>query len=105
MRSTFLIILIKTIVQGYLNNPEANAKSFSEDGFFKTGDVAVIDDEGFFTIVDRVKELIKYKVCARMSRQDAGVMAHITICRVTKYLRQSSRVCYCSTLRSMMLLW
>ncbi|KAH8087870.1 AMP binding protein [Cristinia sonorae] len=49
------------IMKGYHNNPEANAKSFSKDGFFITGDVATIDEEGYFRIVDRVKELIKYK--------------------------------------------
>ncbi|TCD66539.1 hypothetical protein EIP91_001260 [Steccherinum ochraceum] len=49
------------IMKGYLNNPEANAKSFSKDGFFKTGDIAKVDEEGYFYVVDRVKELIKYK--------------------------------------------
>lgn len=48
--------------QGYLNNPEATANSITPDGWFKTGDVAVIDEEGFYKIVDRRKELIKYKV-------------------------------------------
>lgn len=48
-------------MKGYLNNPEATRKSITEDGWFKTGDVAIRDDEGFYTIVDRKKELIKYK--------------------------------------------
>ena len=46
---------------GYWNLPEVNKKSFHE-GWFKTGDVAMIDSEHFFYIVDRKKELIKYKV-------------------------------------------
>jgi len=49
------------VMQGYLNNPEATAATLDEDGWLHTGDVALIDDDGFFWIVDRVKELIKYK--------------------------------------------
>jgi 4-coumarate--CoA ligase len=45
----------------YLNNPEATKNSITPDGWFKTGDIAVVDDEGFFSIVDRKNELIKYK--------------------------------------------
>ncbi|KZE98268.1 acyl-CoA synthetase [Rhodococcus sp. EPR-157] len=45
---------------GYLNNPEATAKSFTEDGWFDTGDVAVIDPDGFHRIVGRAStDLIK----------------------------------------------
>ncbi|CAE6437667.1 unnamed protein product [Rhizoctonia solani] len=50
-----------TVMKGYLNNPTATANSITPDGWFKTGDIAVRDSEGFFTIVDRLKELIKYK--------------------------------------------
>ncbi|KAI0687441.1 AMP binding protein [Cytidiella melzeri] len=46
---------------GYLNNPEATKNAITPDGWFKTGDVAVRDAEGYFKIVDRRKELIKYK--------------------------------------------
>lgn len=51
-----------TPLQGYLNNAEATANAITPDGWFKTGDVAVIDEEGYYAIVDRRKELIKYKV-------------------------------------------
>ncbi|OAX43714.1 AMP binding protein [Rhizopogon vinicolor AM-OR11-026] len=50
-----------TIMKGYLNNPTATAAAVTPDGWFKTGDIAVRDKDGFFTIVDRRKELIKYK--------------------------------------------
>lgn len=46
---------------GYLNNPGATAASIDNEGWYLTGDIATVDDEGFFRIVDRVKELIKYK--------------------------------------------
>ncbi len=49
------------VMKGYFNKPEATAMCMTEDGWFKTGDVAVVDDLGWFAIVDRVKELIKYK--------------------------------------------
>ncbi|KAL4079292.1 AMP binding protein [Scleroderma citrinum] len=50
-----------TVTKGYLNNPMATAAAITPDGWFKTGDIARLDKDGFFTIVDRRKELIKYK--------------------------------------------
>ncbi|MDD7938121.1 AMP-binding protein [Actinomycetospora lutea] len=49
------------VMREYLNNPEATAATLDADGFLHTGDVATVTDEGVFYIVDRVKELIKYK--------------------------------------------
>jgi len=48
------------VMQGYLNNPQATAETIDDDGWLHTGDVAIVDDDGFFSIVDRIKELIKY---------------------------------------------
>ena len=48
-------------MKGYLNNPEATASTIDEDGWLHTGDIATIDSEGFVAIVDRLKELIKFK--------------------------------------------
>ncbi|KAJ7735764.1 AMP binding protein [Mycena metata] len=50
-----------TVMKGYLNNPAATANSITPDGWFKTGDVAIKDKDGHYYIVDRRKELIKYK--------------------------------------------
>ncbi|EEY61916.1 4-coumarate-CoA ligase, putative [Phytophthora infestans T30-4] len=47
--------------KGYYKNPEETEKSITEDRFVHTGDVGYIDNDGFIFIVDRVKEMIKYK--------------------------------------------
>ncbi|KAF2094414.1 acetyl-CoA synthetase-like protein [Rhizodiscina lignyota] len=51
----------KNVFMGYHNNEQATKDAFSEDGFFKTGDIAYQDLEGNFWITDRLKELIKYR--------------------------------------------
>ena len=49
------------VMQGYLNKPDATAETIDDDGWLHTGDIAIIDEHGHMTIVDRMKELIKYK--------------------------------------------
>ncbi|CAE6398074.1 unnamed protein product [Rhizoctonia solani] len=50
-----------SVMKGYLNNPTATKNAITPDGWFKTGDVVIRDKDGFYTIIDRLKELIKYK--------------------------------------------
>jgi len=45
-------------MRGYWNRPEETAKSITEDGWFKTGDVAVIQEDGYMRIVDRMKDMV-----------------------------------------------
>jgi long-chain acyl-CoA synthetase len=49
----------KSITPGYYNKPEANAKSFTEDGFFRTGDIGYINKEGHLVLTERLKDLFK----------------------------------------------
>ncbi|CAL5003049.1 unnamed protein product [Urochloa decumbens] len=49
------------IMKGYLNNPEATKNTIDVDGWLHTGDVGFVDDDDEIFIVDRLKEIIKYK--------------------------------------------
>ena len=49
------------VMKGYLNRPDATAQTIDPDGWLHTGDIGYADEDGHFFIVDRAKELIKYK--------------------------------------------
>ncbi len=49
------------IMKGYLNNPSATAATVDDEGYLHTGDIGHVDGDGHYFIVDRLKELIKYK--------------------------------------------
>ena len=46
------------VMSGYWRKPEANAKAFSADGYFRTGDIGIFTEDGFLKIVDRKKDMI-----------------------------------------------
>jgi acyl-CoA synthetase (AMP-forming)/AMP-acid ligase II len=48
-------------MKGYLGRPDATAQMIDPDGWLHTGDVGHVDEDGWLFVVDRVKELIKYK--------------------------------------------
>jgi acyl-CoA synthetase (AMP-forming)/AMP-acid ligase II len=56
-----LLVRGPQVMKGYLNNPEATARTIDGQGWLHTGDIARADEDGVFFIVDRLKELIKYK--------------------------------------------
>src|SRR5918997_1939013 len=49
------------VMKGYLNSPDATAETIDPHGWLHTGDIGYADEDGHFFIVDRAKELIKYK--------------------------------------------
>ena len=49
------------VMKGYLNLPDATADCITDDGWFRTGDIGHFDEDGWFYITDRLKELIKVK--------------------------------------------
>jgi len=51
-----IVIKGPNVITGYENNPDANTTSFT-DGWFKTGDQGILDDEGYLTLIARIKEL------------------------------------------------
>ena len=53
-----IVIRSATVTPGYWNNPEATAEAINADGWFHTGDLGYRDEDGFFFITDRKKDLI-----------------------------------------------
>ena len=65
------------VMKGYLNNPQATSETMAEGGWLKTGDLAVIDEDGFMFIRDRLKELIKFKgFQVAPAEVEAALIAH-----------------------------
>lgn len=53
-----LVIKAPQVFEGYRNRPEESAQVLDEDGWFRTGDVVTMSEDGFITVVDRIKEVV-----------------------------------------------
>ncbi|MCX7219982.1 MAG: long-chain fatty acid--CoA ligase [Burkholderiales bacterium] len=72
------------IMSGYWNKPEANEQAFTADGFFRTGDVGYMDEDGFIYIVDRTKDMLLcsgYNVYPRTIEE--AIYAHPAVAEVS----------------------
>ena len=68
------------VMRGYFNRPDATAAMIDEDGWLHTGDIGFADEHGRFFIVDRLKELIKYKgMQIAPAELEAVLLAHPSI--------------------------
>jgi long-chain acyl-CoA synthetase len=62
------------VMSGYYKKPEENKNAFDSDGYFRTGDVAIMDDEGYLRVVDRTKDMIIVSGFKVFSVKVEGVM-------------------------------
>jgi long-chain acyl-CoA synthetase len=72
------------VMKGYWNKPEATAESMTSDGFFRTGDVGYMDQDGYIYIVDRTKDMILcsgYNVYPRMVEE--AIYEHPSVSEVS----------------------
>jgi acyl-CoA synthetase (AMP-forming)/AMP-acid ligase II len=69
-----IVIRGPNVMRGYLGRPEETRATIDAAGWMHTGDIAYVDDEGFIFIVDRLKELIKYKGYQIAPAQLEGVL-------------------------------
>ena len=65
------------VMKGYLHNPEATRQMLDDDGWLHTGDIGKADEDGYLYVVDRLKELIKYKAFqVAPAELEAAVQSH-----------------------------
>lgn len=64
----------ENVTEGYFNQPEETMRAFTQDGWFKTGDVGSVDSEGFLYIRDRIKDMIIVKGLKVFSAQVETVL-------------------------------
>ena len=63
-----------TVFQGYWQLPQARQEAFTEDGWFRTGDLATINSAGYISVVDRIKDMILHGQCFVLFTDFLGVI-------------------------------
>ena len=66
------------VMAGYWQRPDETAKVMTPDGYFKSGDIGMVDERGFFKIVDRKKDMILvsgFNVYPERNRRSGGAVA------------------------------
>ena len=80
------------IMKGYWKNPEETANSMTADGFFRTGDVGTMDEDGYVYIVDRTKDMLLVRRVQRLSAQHRGGDLSAPLGRGSERHRNSGRL-------------
>ena len=80
------------VTKGYWKKPEATANSMTADGFFRTGDVGYMDEDGFVYIVDRTKDMLLVRRVQRLSAQHRGGHLSAPVGRGSERHRNSGRL-------------
>jgi len=77
------------VMKGYLNRPDATRDMLDEEGWLHTGDIGYIDEDEYLYVIDRVKELIKYKgLQVAPAEMEAVLQGHPAIADVGVIPRQ-----------------
>ena len=84
-----LYIRGNTIAGGYYNNEEASKAAIDDEGYFGTGDVASIDEQGFLRLTDRAKDLAKAPALVLAAQQSGGHRSGATAENATDYVTSS----------------
>lgn len=84
-----------TVFSGYFSNAEATASTLDSKGWLRTGDLCYIDEDGFIFVVDRLKELIKYKGYQVSIPHTRGTMIFVNLLYILLEEKQNNYL-FCS---------